>query len=83
MIKLKDVFDRSVVATGSPVREDVRADLRQGDLKVHEVAVVFVTTNRVTQLLDGFMKRLQSLFEVAERGMELKGLRRTAQIRIQ
>jgi len=63
--------------------EDVGADLRERDLKVHEVAVVFVPTTRLTQLLDGFMKNLQSLIEVAERGMELKGLRRTTQIRSQ
>ena len=63
--------------------EDVGADLGERDLEVHDIAVVFVATTRLTQLLDGFMKRLQSFIEVAERGMELKGLHRTAQLRSQ
>ena len=63
--------------------EDVGADFGERDLEVQEIAVVFVATTRLTQLPDGFMKRLQSFIEVAERGMELEGLPRTAQLRSQ
>jgi len=68
----KGVFDRMVGAGRAPVRENVGPDLRQRDLEAHEVAVVLASTSRLTQPFNGFMKRLQSLIKMAERGMELK-----------
>ena len=68
------VLDRKVDSARAAVREHVGADLRQRDLEVHDVAIVLAPAGRLTQPLNGFMKRLQSFIEMAEGGMELKGL---------
>ncbi len=79
LVEPEHVFDWRIGACRPPVGEDIRSDLGQRDLEVHEVAIVLAAPDRLTQPLNGFMKRLQSLIEVAEGGMELKGLRMTAQ----
>ncbi len=61
------------------MREHVGADLSQGDLKVHEVAIVLAAACRFAEALHRFMKRVQSFIEMAESGMELKSLRMTRQ----
>jgi hypothetical protein len=48
VVQLKDVFDGRVLAAGASVCEDVGADLRQRDLKMHDVAVVLVTATGLT-----------------------------------
>jgi hypothetical protein len=57
------------------VCEDVGADLRQCDLEVHDVGVIRLSAGGLAQELDGFMKLLQTFIKLAERGVELKGLR--------
>src|SRR5258708_645276 len=71
------VFDGWIRAGRPAVGEDVGTDLREGDLEVHEVAVVLAAPRRLAQLFDRFMKRIQSFIEMAERGVELKRFRVT------
>ena len=68
------VFNRGVGACRTPMREDVGPDLSKCDLELHDVAVVLVAASRLAQPLNRLMKRLQSGIEMAEGGMELKGL---------
>src|SRR6202158_4016925 len=58
------VLDRWVGACGPSVREHVGADLRKGDLEVHEVWVVLAAGRRLAQALDRFLKRAATPFSL-------------------
>ena len=75
MFKSQLVLDGKVEVVWAPMGEDIGADLRQRDLEVHDIGVIRASPGGITQKLDGLMKLLQSFIKLAERGMELKGLR--------
>ena len=72
VMELELVLDWKVAAAGAAVGEHVGADLRQRDLEVQDAAVVEASAGRLTEVPNGFMKRLQSFIEMAEGGVELK-----------
>jgi hypothetical protein len=74
VVEPKPKFDRGIGPGRTPMSEDIGPDFRECDLEAHEVAVVLAAASRFTQPLNRLMKRLQSVIEMAERCMELKGL---------
>ena len=73
LIEPEDVLDGVVAAWGPAMREHVGADLREGGLEQHEVAVVWRSTGRLAQLLDRRVENFQTVVKVVEGGVELKG----------
>ena len=73
LIEPQNVIDGVVTARGSAVREHVRADLREGRLEEHEIAVVGWSTGRLPQPLNRRVDDVQSVVEMVKGCMELKG----------
>jgi hypothetical protein len=81
--KLQDVLDVMVDPARAPVREDVGANLTDGSLEEHELAVVDLTADRFAQEFDRLVENIQSFFKPAEVGTELKWLLGSAALRSQ
>lgn len=81
--KLQDVLDVMVDPGRPPVREDVGADLTDGRLEEHELAVVDLAANCFAQAFDRLVENVQSFFKPAEVGTELKWLLSSAALRSQ
>jgi hypothetical protein len=81
--ELQDIFDVMVNAGRTPMGEDVGANLAEGGLEEHDLAVVDLAADRHAQELDGLVEDVQSFVKPAEVGMELKWLLGTPSLRSQ
>jgi hypothetical protein len=55
------------------VNQHVRTDLGEGRLEQDEVAIVGAPAHALAEQVDGMVKRVETVFQSGERGVEFKG----------